>query len=104
MNSKTLLYQEVARAINRTLGRKAVTVERIVRTVEEAKRVRKKEGSLSLVQYLNHLTERMFSPPEVEKLKQSPRKKELSNRMLDLLVKEQVITPREAVMLKKMVR
>ncbi|GGE16706.1 hypothetical protein GCM10011571_17980 [Marinithermofilum abyssi] len=104
MNQKQLLYHDFARTVNRTLGRTAVTVERIHRTVEEAKRVRQTGGTMALLQYVNGLSERLFSPVEVEKLKQSPRRTELSNRMLDLLVKEKVLTPSQAMMLKGMVR
>jgi hypothetical protein len=104
VNQKQLLYHDLARTINRTLGRTVVTVEGIHRTVEEAKRVRQTGGTMALLQYVNGLSERLFSPVDVEKLKQSPRRTELSNRMLDLLVLEKVLTPGQAMMLKGMVR
>lgn len=104
MSSKAALYHDVAQAVNRTLGRKAVTVEQINQTVEYAKRIRKKRGGSGLLQYLNTLQDRWFTPQEVERLKHSPRSKELSRRMLDLLVTEKVISPAEAMMLKGMLR
>ncbi len=60
-------------------------------------------GHSVLVQYLTSLSERLFTPAEVEKLKRSPKKREYTDRMLDLMVHEQVVSPTEARMLKRMV-
>ncbi|MFD1407419.1 hypothetical protein ACFQ49_04505 [Kroppenstedtia eburnea] len=103
MSRNKVFYTDLARTVNRILGRKALSVERIVRTVDEAKRIRQTRGVFVLVQYLTTLSERLFTPAEVEKLRESPKKREYTDRMLDLMVHEQVVTPTEARMLKRMV-
>ncbi|MFD1426607.1 KaiC/GvpD/RAD55 family RecA-like ATPase [Kroppenstedtia sanguinis] len=103
MNRNKAFYTDLVRTVNRILGRRALSVERIVRTVDEAKRIRQNRGALVLVQYLTSLSERLFTPAEVEKLKRSPKKREYTDRMLDLMVHEQVVSPTEARMLKRMV-
>lgn len=103
LNGKRTLFKEVVQAVNQTLGRKAVTVERINQLVKETKRIRQARGTMALLQYLTHMKEQLFTPAELERLKKSPKQREFSFRMLDLLVHEHVITPREAQMLKRMV-
>lgn len=98
------LYEEAARHINRVLGRKAVSVRRIHQVIEQAKQVRRSGGAFALLHYSTELVHRLFTPGEVEKLKQSPRYRELSHRLLDLMVEERVVTRREAMMLKRAVR
>lgn len=98
------LYEEAAQHINRILGRKAVSVRRIHRVIEQAKQVRRSGGVFALLHFSTELVHRLFTPEEVEKLKQSPRYRELSYQLIDLMVEEQVITRREAMMLKRTVR
>src|SRR5690606_10899972 len=97
------LYLEAAQHINRILRRKAVSVRRIHRLIEQAKQVRRSGGVLALLHFSTALAHRLFTPEEVERLKQSPRYRELSHRLIDLMVEEQVITRREAMMLKRAV-
>ena len=97
-------YKELAHNINRTLGRKAVSADRIRRGVKQAKQIRRTGGMTALLHFARGLAERLFSPEEVEKLKQSPRYREYSHRMIDLLVWEEVITRTEALMLIRAVR
>lgn len=98
------LYEEAVQHINRILGRRAVSVKRIHRLIEQAKQVRRSGGVLALVHYSTELVHRLFTPGEVERLKQSPRYRELSHRLIDLLIEEGVITRQEAMMLKRTVR
>ncbi|MBN2908282.1 hypothetical protein JQC72_01945 [Polycladomyces sp. WAk] len=103
MNPDKVLYMDLARTINQTLGRKAIHPERIRQAVEEAKRIKRYGGTAELIHYATHLYETWFTPEEVEMLKRSPRKKELSYRMIDLLILEKVLTPAQGMMLKRMV-
>jgi hypothetical protein len=103
VNRDQALYVDLARTINRTLGRKAVHPESIRQAVEEAKRIKRYGGTMELIHYATHLYETWFTPEEVEMLKQSPRKKELSYRLIDLLVLEKVLTPAQGMMFKRMV-
>ncbi|PTX61240.1 hypothetical protein C8P63_10734 [Melghirimyces profundicolus] len=96
-------YRELAKNVNQILGRKAVTSDRIVRAVGQAKYIRQTRGKMALIHYLHTLKERLFSESELERLKQSPRQREFSYGMLDILVYEKVITPAESRMLKRMV-
>jgi hypothetical protein len=98
------LYEVAAQHVNRILGRRAVSVRRIHHVIEQAKQVRRSGGAFALLHYSTELVHRLFTPEEVEKLKQSPRYREFSHRLLDLMVEEQVITRREAMMLKRAVR
>lgn len=98
------LYEELAQHINRMLGRKAVSARRIHGVVEQAKQVRRAGGVMALLHFSTELLHRLFTPEEVEKLKRSPRYREMSYKIIDLLVEEEVITRREAMMLKRAVR
>ena len=98
------LYEEAAQYINRVLGRRAVSVRRIHRVIEQAKQVRRSGGAFALLHYSTELVHRLFAPDEVEKLKGSSRYGELARRLIDLMVEERVITRREAMMLKRAVR
>ncbi|MDR6227255.1 hypothetical protein [Desmospora profundinema] len=97
------LYREIAQTVNQTLGRQAITATLIKQTIAEAKKVRQIRGSWGLIRFLENRAERLLSPHEVEKLKQHPRWKELTTRMLEHLAAQRVITPTEALMLKRMV-
>ncbi|TCS93097.1 hypothetical protein [Hazenella coriacea] len=101
--SKDSFYQDLVKKINQTLGRKAVSVEQIKSLMKEAKRVRKTQGTMGLLSFASQIPYRLFSPQEVEKLKQSPYWGEFSSKLIDLLVYEGVITPTEARMLKRYV-
>jgi len=103
VNPDKVLYMDLARTINQTLGRKAIHPERIRQAVKEAKRIKRYGGTAELIHYATHLYETWFTPEEVEMLKRSPRKKELSYRMIDLLIMEKVLTPAQGMMLKRMV-
>ncbi len=104
MSEKERFYAELVQVINRTLGRRAVTVERVRRTVNEAKRVKKMEGVPGLLAYATNLADRLFTPREAEMLKESPYRKVYSDRMIDLLVREKILTPLQGRMLKRTVR
>jgi hypothetical protein len=97
------LYREVARTINQTVGRNAVTADQLAGLVKEAKQVRRRRGTTGLMQFANELPYRYLTEEEVYKLQQSPRYRELSFKMIDLMVVEQVITPFEAMLLKRRV-
>jgi hypothetical protein len=97
------LYREVARTINQTVGRNAISADQLAGLVKEAKQVRKRRGSAGLMKYARELPYRFLTEEEVYKLKQSPRYRELSYKMIDLMVVEQVITPFEAMLLKRQV-
>jgi hypothetical protein len=103
VNPDKVLYVDLARAINETLGRKAIHPERIRQAVEEAKRIKRYGGTAELIHYATHLYETWFTPEEVEMLRRSPRRRELSYRMIDLLVRERVLTPTQGMMFKHMV-
>ncbi|SMO46580.1 hypothetical protein [Melghirimyces algeriensis] len=103
MSEKKRFYRELCKNVNRILGRRAVTVDRIVRYVAEAKRIRRTKGTMDLIHFLTTLRERLFTPEEVKRLKQSSQYKEFSSRLLDLMVYEGVITVGESRMLKRMV-
>jgi hypothetical protein len=101
---KNAIYAEAARQINQILGRKAVSVRRIHRLIEQAKQIRRSGGVLALLHFSTEMVHRLFTPEEVEMLKQSPRYREMSFQLIDLMVEEQVITRREAMILKRAVR
>lgn len=101
MSHNDHVYQDVARTINQTVGRKAVTVEQMKSLVKEAKVVRRTQGVMGLWAFASQIPYRFFTEKEIEKLKQSPRWYELSSKMIDLMVQEKVITPMEAKMLKR---
>ena len=104
MSEKERFYAELVQVINRTLGRRAVTVERVRRTVNEAKRVKKMEGVPGLLAYATNLADRLFTPRAAEMLKEPPHKTAYTARMLHLLVHEKILTPLQGRMLKRTVR
>ncbi|MBA4494748.1 hypothetical protein ACFO25_17450 [Paenactinomyces guangxiensis] len=95
------VYQVVARTINQTLGRKAVTVDQIKSLVSQAKMIRRRQGVMGLLAFSQQIPYRLFTQEEIERLKRSPRWYELSSKMIDLMVTEGVLTPAEAGMLKR---
>lgn len=99
--SKKQLYQDLALKINKTLNRKAVTVEQIHAVVEKAKLVKKQKGTLGLFGYATKIPAHFFTENEIEKLQNSPYWEEFSQRMIQLFVHEGIISQLQASMAKK---
>ncbi|SFS51345.1 hypothetical protein [Marininema halotolerans] len=99
---KKALYQDLTQTVNLALGRKAISVQMLTKTVEEARFVRQTRGVFALITYMNQLADHVFTPEEIEILKAHPRRKELTSRVLDHLIKEEVITFTESLMLRRM--
>ncbi|SFJ61360.1 hypothetical protein [Thermoflavimicrobium dichotomicum] len=95
------LYQEIADGINQTVGRKAVTVGKLKQIVKEGKQIRRTQGMMALWQYAQNIPYRFLTSEEAEMLRNSPRFRELSNKTLELLVMEGVITPLEGKMFRR---
>lgn len=101
--NKGLFYQELVNKINQTLGRKTVSTEKIKSLMKEAKRVRRTQGTIGLLSFASQIPYQLFTPQEVDRLKQSPYWAEFSYKLVDSLVYEGVITPTESRMLKRYV-
>lgn len=95
------LYQEVADLINSTTGRKAVSASRLQKLVLEAKYIRKTQGTMALMSFAQQLPYKFLSANEIETLKRSPKYREFSHRVIDLFVREGVISQFEAMMLRR---
>jgi hypothetical protein len=95
------LYRQFVKAVNRTLGRQAVTVDEVKALVREGKRIRRENGVMGLWSYATRLPERFFSRQEFERLRRSPGWQEWTDRILKLLVAEELITPTEARFIKR---
>ncbi|MBA4544044.1 MULTISPECIES: hypothetical protein [Thermoactinomyces] len=101
MNNNDALYQDLVNTINQTVGRRAVSVRKMKQLIAEARRIRMQYGVMGLWSYAQQLPEHFFTREELEKLQNSPRLYELSDKMVDAMVVEQVITPTEARMIKR---
>lgn len=99
--SKKALYQELTLKINKTLNRKAVSVEQIYAVVEKAKVVKKTKGTFGLFAFATKIPSHFFTDAEVEKLKKSPHWAEFSQKMIDLFVREGIISQSQASMAKR---
>jgi hypothetical protein len=100
MNS-TNIYQELVSKINKTLNRKAITVDQIKYVIGNAKNIRRTQGIMGLWFYATKIPSIFFSRKEIEQLKQSPYWKTFSLQMIDFLIFESVITSKEGDMLKR---
>ena len=97
--SKTL-YQELAMKVNKTLNRKAITVDQIYAVVEKAKIIKKTKGAFGLFSFATSIPSQFFTDTEIEKLKKSPQWEEFSQKMINLFVKEGIISKMQANMVK----
>ncbi|WP_044642572.1 hypothetical protein [Risungbinella massiliensis] len=95
------IYKDTAKAINQELGRKAVSVEYLMKLVQEAKKVRRTRGTQGLIEFGSKLPTKLFSENEINKLQRSPQYRSTMSKMVDLLVYESVINPFEAMLLKR---
>lgn len=95
------VYRSLAKNINRTLGRKAISARKIDALVEEAKWVRTRRGKMGLWQFTSQLPSRYFTPNEIDQLKASPVWGEFSHQLIQILLNERVITPMEAQMVRQ---
>ncbi|SDX99256.1 hypothetical protein [Thermoactinomyces sp. DSM 45892] len=100
---KDPLYRDVADLVNTTTGRRAVSASRLQKLVMEAKYVRKTQGTMGLMNYAQRLPYQFLSTNEIEMLRTSPRYREFSYRVIDLFVREGVISQFEAMMLRRAV-
>lgn len=98
------LYREIAKYVNKVVRRKAVTAQMFHQWVEEAKRIKVTTGTMGLINHYKRLYKQVLSEREVEMLKHSPRKIELSYRLIDVLIKEDVLSPTQAKWLKHYVK
>ncbi|TCP70647.1 hypothetical protein [Baia soyae] len=97
------LYKEVSHLVNSTTGRKAVSASRLQKLVMEAKYVRRTQGTMGLMNYAQRLPYQFLSTNEIEMLRRSPKYREFSHRVIDLFVREGVISQFEAMMLRRAV-
>jgi len=101
LNNNLYFYRELVQTLNQTVGRQAVTVDQLLALIAEAKKIRKMQGPFGLMSFASELPYRFLTHQEVERIQQSPRWYEFSNKMIDLMVQEGVVTPFEATMLKR---
>lgn len=104
MSNHQELYRETARYVNRVIRRKAVTAKMFHQWVEEAKRIKQTKGTMGLISHYKRLYKQVLTEQEVEKLKNSPRKKELSYKLIDVLIEEGVLSFAQAKWLKQYVK
>ncbi|MCH5584949.1 hypothetical protein MK805_08175 [Shimazuella sp. AN120528] len=96
-------YQEISDSINQLVGRKAVTSKKIKNVINEAKHIRKTQGTSGLLRFASALPYQFFTPKELDHIQATPQYRELSNRLIDLLVVEGVISSFEAMFLRRQV-
>lgn len=96
MDHYQALYRETARYVNKVIRRKAITAKMIQRWVEDAKRIKQTKGTVGLVSHYKRLYKQVLTEQEIERLKHSARKTELSFRLIDVLVEEKVLTAVQA--------
>jgi 3-methyladenine DNA glycosylase Tag len=96
-------YTEIADSINQMVGRQAVTPKKIKSVIKEAKHIRKTQGTPGLLRFATALPYQFFTPQELEYIQTTPQYRELSARMIDLLVAEGVISSFEAMFLRRQV-
>jgi hypothetical protein len=101
MNQRDAFYVELAEEINRTVGRNAVSPQKIKSLIKQAKQIRRSYGKMGLWAFARELPWQIFTPREIDRLQRSPRWHELSNRFVDAMVMEGVITPFEANMIRR---
>lgn len=103
MSTEDRIYYDLAETINQTIGRKAVSPRRLSKIVAEAKMIRKTKGTMALMSYAQNLPYQFLSASEIETLRRSSKYREFSLRVIDLFVREKVVTPFEAMMLRRSV-
>jgi hypothetical protein len=96
-------YQEIADSINQLVGRQAVSSKKIKSIVKEAKYIRKTEGTAGLLRFATALPYQFFTPQELEYIQTTSQYRELSARLIDLLIAEGVISSFEAMFLRRQV-
>lgn len=96
-------YRQLAKQVNQTVGRKAISAEQIYHMVKKARRLRQQYGFRAVMQYAQELPYQMFRPQELHKLQQSPYWHEYCHAMIDLLIREHVLTPFEGRMARRYV-
>jgi hypothetical protein len=94
-------YQEIADSINQLVGRQAVTPKKIKNIVKEAKHIRKTQGTSGLLRYASALPYQFFTQQELDYIQTTPQYRDLSARLIDLLVAEGVISAFEAMFLRR---
>jgi hypothetical protein len=94
-------YREIVDGINQVVGRKAVTVDQLKRLVAEGRYIRQTQGMMALWHFAQGIPQRFLTEEETELLRQSPRYHELSQKTLNLLVKEGLLSSMEARMLRR---
>lgn len=92
-------YYSLAKKINRTLNRRAISARKIASIVEQAKRVRARKGVMGLWQFASQLPTQFFTEHEIERLKATSEWELFTRQMIQLLIQERVITSFEAQML-----
>lgn len=103
MSNHQALYREAANYVNSVIRRNAVTAHMFHQWVERAKRIKRTKGTMGLINHYKQLYKQVLSDREVELIKNSPRKKELSYRLIDVLIDEGVLSPTQAKWLKQYV-
>lgn len=96
-------YQAIADSINQLVGRQAVTQKKIKNIVKEAKHIRKTQGTSGLLRFASALPYKFFTPQELDYIQTTPQYRDLSARLIDLLVAEGVISSFEAMFLRRQV-
>ena len=96
-------YKEIADSINQLVNRQAVTPKKLMSIVREAKHIRKTQGTSGLLRFATALPYQFFTAKELEHIQSTPQYRELSNRLIDLLVAEGVISAFEAMFLRRQV-
>lgn len=94
-------YQKLVDSINKMVGRQAVTSVKLKNLIKEAKTIRKTQGTSGLLRFASALPHQFFTQKEIDKIQKSPQWDVLSNKMIDLLVSENVVSPFEAVFMRK---
>lgn len=104
MSDHYALYRETARYVNRVIRRPALTADMLHRWVEEAKHIKGRRGLIGLYSHYERLFKSFLTEGEIERLKHAPRKNELSRQLIDTLVQERVLSPKQARWVKQYVK
>lgn len=101
--SREQTYQEIADEINQLVGRQAMTAKRLRSLIKEAKSIRAAQGTPGLIRFASSLPYQIFTQQELDYIQSTPQYRHLSGRLIDLLVAEGVVSPFEAMFLRKQV-
>lgn len=90
------VYRSIVESTNAILGRSVITMSGLQTLFQECMYVRQTHGQMGLVRFAQGIPPRFLSPAEIEHLQHDPRFPELAKRVILLAVEENIVRPREA--------